>query len=129
MVHLSNAPDTIKILSDWLYRRGFAVLEQRADGVHHQLLVLARDQWKVRLLNDRGDWSIAVAFGDGEWIHPDVWEACLENFPLAGELSGLDHQVEFLQQRLPDMKSVAGPEVERELRHIGEEYMRRSLGI
>lgn len=126
---LSELPSTIKTLFNWLEKTGFTILEERREDSHNQLVVLDREGARVRLLADRSEWSIALSFSLGEWTHPDVWEAYLDQFPLAGDLSNLDHQVQFLQERMHEMIAAANTTVEKELRRIDEEYMRRRLGI
>lgn len=129
--HVNDAklPPTVSSVLDILNDLGFRVVEQREDGTHNRLFILARDECRVRLLSDRGEWSLAVAFGAGEWIHPDVWEAYLDKFPLAGDLSDLAHQIRFLRQRFDEISAASSPDVEDELAAIGEEYMRRRLGL
>jgi hypothetical protein len=130
-MNVTGMPKPIRELVGWLERDGFHMVEERSDDSYNQLRVLARGPCRIRILVDRGDWSIEIAPSSGEWMHPDVWEAYLDEFPLAGDLSNLEHQARFLEQRLPEIIQVAeqNPDAEAELLAMDEEYMRRWLGV
>jgi hypothetical protein len=115
-------------LYEFLLLQGFQEVERRYDDAHNRLVVLEHEECRVRLVAHRGEWSIAVSLSGREWIHPDVWESYLDDFPLAGDLSDLDHQVQFLKRRLDELRRHGSAEVEAELLRTGEEYMRRRLG-
>jgi hypothetical protein len=122
-------PENIRGFLRWLEGTGFTVTEERGEGMVNRRVVLGNEELSVEIVADRGEWSIALAFSPDRWMHPDVWESYLEGFPLAGDPSSLDHQIEFVQRNLSRIAATASPQVEDELARIGEEYMRRRLGI
>jgi len=129
MMELDEMPNSVRELVTWLQEQGFALSEeQRKDG-NNQRLVFERDGWRIEVVADRADWSVAVASPGGRFVHPDIWEAYLDGFPLAGDLSPLQHQIEFVRQDLERIRAAAGPDVDRELKRMDEEYSRRLLGI
>jgi hypothetical protein len=128
-MNTSNFPQAVGKLYEWLVSQGFSVVEEREDGSQNRLVVLERDKCRIRLLTDRSECSVAVSFSGRDWIHPDVWESYLDDFPLAGDLSALEDQVRFLMKRLMEITQRASPDVDAELLRIGDEYMRRRLGV
>lgn len=129
---LGDPPSPISEIMAWLRGEGFESSEQLSSGPANHLVVLEHDGARVRVLSDRGEWSLGLSFvGFDDWYHSDVLEAYLDDFPLAGDLSDLAHQVEFIQQRLSEASErlAADPGAEKTLQVVGEEYMRRRLGI
>ena len=128
-MNADDFPEDIRGFLRWLEGSGFTVMEERGEGSVNRRVVLRNEDLGVEIVADRGIWSIALASSPDRWIHPDVWESYLEGFPLAGDPSSLEHQIDFVQRNMPRIAATASPEVEEELGRIGEEYMRRRLGI
>jgi hypothetical protein len=67
----------------------------------------------------------------GRTFHPEQWEAWLDGYPLAGELCGIGHQVEFITQRWDTAieRARAHPEAEGEVAAIGDDWVQRRFGF
>lgn len=126
------APEVIGKLLDWLSDEGFAVVAQQASGRANQFARFTGADRVVTITADRGAWSLSAGLeGMDSEFHPDEWEAWLDGFDLAGELSTLEHQVDFLTSRwscaLAAARTIA--HAEDEIRAIGRDYMYRRFGF
>jgi hypothetical protein len=131
MLDLSIAPDPVCRLVGWLGENGLKVRSEQADGSLNQHAVWENDSLRVEVTADRGDWSVAIGTPNmSETFHPDEFEAWIDGFPLAGDLSDLDHQVEFITSRWSQVRAavVGAPRAEDEVRAIGQDYVRRRFG-
>jgi hypothetical protein len=84
----------------------------------------------VRINADRGHWSLTLRFGRmTRWITPEAWRSYLDRVPM--EIQGMEQRVSFVEHRVNDMARAVrnDPDVESTLVGIGEEYMRRKLGL
>jgi hypothetical protein len=64
----SHDDATIADLRKWLIEHGFVVVEEqyKPEAFGNQLVTLSRPT-AVRLVRDRGDWSIELMGSDGQW--------------------------------------------------------------
>lgn len=79
-VGTTTLPSPIQQLREQLEELGFwfAEEEHRDDGFGDLFLVLTRRGLGVRLIRDRGQWSVEVSGSDlNEWFAPMVWRAYL----------------------------------------------------
>ena len=131
MVH-PDAPPPIRRLCDWLEGCGFAVVAEQSAGPSNQFTQFNRDGDMITVVCDRGAWSLSArAAGMSAEFHPDEWEAWRDGFDLAGELSSLDHQVDFLIDRWSAVVESASrvPGAEDAIREIGRDYVNRRFGF
>ena len=131
MLELAEAPDSILRLVRWLGEHGLATAHEQANGRFNQHAVWVGDSLRVELTQDRGVWSVSIGSPTmSETFHPDEFEAWIDGFPLAGDLSGLDHQVEFITERWAEVETAlqSSADAESELRAIGQDYVRRRFG-
>lgn len=132
MLDLSLAPPSIVRLVAWLHSEGYSIVsEQRAER-NNQFAEYRCGSRVIGLTADRGEWSITGGTSSmTDCFHPDEWEAFLDGFELAGDLSDLDHQVDFVTGRWRDAIRIANqqPGAESELRLIGRDYVRRRFGF
>lgn len=131
MLDLASAPDSIGRLVRWLDANGLATTREQTEGRFNQYVVWVGDSLRVEVTRDRGVWSIAVGLPSmSETFHSDEFEAWLDGFPLAGELSDIDHQVEFITTRWNEVEIavLANPDAENEIKAIGQAYVRRRFG-
>ena len=127
-----EAPAEISLFLDQLEKRGFRWTANERIDEFNQMVVLTNGVWEIDVIADRGEWSLGVRpRGYSLWLHPDVLEAYLEGFDLAGDFSPISHQTKFLLDVLTSEVAgqlrVAG--VQGALRSLGEDYMRRGLGL
>ena len=128
---LSEAPEPICRLIDWLVGNGLQVTYERADGAFNQFARWENDCLRLEMTADRGEWSVAIGTPDmSETFHPDQFEAWIGDFPLVGDLSALYHQVDFITARWPQIGAAVrkAPRAEEEIREIGRDYVRRRFG-
>lgn len=131
MLDLASAPAPVRRLVIWLDENGFETTQEQADGPFNQHSVWVGDSLRVEVTQDRGVWSMAVGSPTmSDTYHPDEFEAWIDGFPLAGDLSDLDHQVEFITARWAEVDTSvrASSDAESELRTIGQDYVRRRFG-
>ena len=135
MLDLQRAPESIAPFLDWLERSGFRLVEytQKEPGdFYNQYAVYDRDGVRVVFQVDRGDWGVVVAApGFDEPRGADVWEAYLDDFEPAGDLSSLEQQIDFLTRRMNEAVRAAtdDPTCEAKLKAISLDWGRRRLGI
>lgn len=131
-INLSTAPPAVVQLVNWLIEDGFVLVHRQSSGVANQFAQYRGGGRSVSVTADRGDWSLTAGLSEmGTEFHPDEWEAWLDRFDLAGELSPLDHQVSFLTGRWASAIALAqaNPMAESEIRKIGSDYMFRRFGF
>jgi hypothetical protein len=127
-----SPPEPILCLLEWLDHGDFEIVEQQSSGSANQYARFKHGGCTVSVSRDRGEWSLSAGMDRmEEEFHPDEWEAWLDGFDLAGELSTLDHQVTFLIERWPEAleKAEADPGAEAEIRDIGRDYVSRRFGF
>jgi len=132
MLDLSLAPPPIHRLVAWLHSEGCSIVSEQAAGRNDQFAEFRCASRIIGPTADRGEWSITVATAAmTDRFHPDEWEAFLDGFELAGELSDLDHQVDFIVGRWQTAirKANQEPSAESDLRLIGQGYVHRRLGL
>jgi hypothetical protein len=131
VLDLAAAPPSVQRLGEWLNAEGFVVSREQHSGVNNRYAELRDESRRVELTTDRGDWSLAIGIvGMSDTYHPDEWEAWLDGFELAGDLSSLDHQVEFIIERWGEAIAAARmlDDAEAQIRAIGVDYVRRRFG-
>ncbi len=130
MLDLSSAPPAIPKLISWLLTKGFVLSEERSsDRSNQYALYLKRDQL-VKITASRGEWSLGIGMW-GQTVHPEQWEAWLEGYPLAGELAGLDQQVDFITRRWEAAIEQAQERdgAQSEIAEIGDDWVQRRFGF
>lgn len=128
---LTAAPDSVRRLVMWLDANGLETAHEEMGGPFNQYAVWVGDSLRVEVTQDRGVWSVAVGTPTmSETFHPDEFEAWIDGFLLAGDLSDLDHQVKFITMRWAEVEAAlrASPDAESELRAIGQDFVRRRFG-
>ena len=131
MIELADAPDPVRRLVRWLNERGLEIATEQTGGRFNQHAVWVGGSIRVELTQDRGVWSVAVGSPTmSATYHPDEFEAWIDGFPLAGDLSDLDHQVEFITERWAEVEAALqlSGDAEGALRAIGQDYVRRRFG-
>lgn len=131
MLDLALAPPAVRRLVEWLLAEGFLLKHEQRAGVSNQFVKFGRRALVVDVTADRGDWSVGIGLDTmSDTYHPDEWEAWLDRFELAGELSDLEHQVEFVTTRWVDaaMSAQRLSDAEQQIRAIGIDYVRRRFG-
>jgi hypothetical protein len=127
-------PEGIQDFLEWLTSVGFVIEEDLYDpaAFGNRELELSRGDCRIQLLSDRGEWTIGIrASRDAlDWSHPDAWVAFLGDFPLAGDLSELDHQTHFIKTRLDEIEALAAkPGTIDKVVEIGHDYVEWRFGI
>jgi hypothetical protein len=133
-------PDTPAVLDDLygvLLAEGFEVVENRRGGIGGLQVTLrgpmdsaGMPQSEVQISADCGHWTVGLRFaGMTRFIDPRVWTAYLDGTPIAEP--DVSDQARFVGTRLSDAASVAAinRDIESELVQLGEDYMRRRLGM
>lgn len=131
MLDLTSAPPAVGRLVEWLTAQRFDLDREQLGGINNQFARFRRTPLVVEVTADRGDWSVGIGLDTmNATFHPDEWEAWHDHFELAGDLSDLDHQVEFITRR---WAGVAGSATRRsgaeaQIRAIGVDFVRRRFG-
>lgn len=131
MLDLISAPTSVHRLVEWLLNEGFRLEREQLGGTNNQFARFCRSPLVVEVTADRGDWSIGIGLGSmSATYHPDEWEAWHGRFDLAGDLSDLDHQIDFVTTRWLEVAADAGhsSDTEAQIRAIGVDFVRRRFG-
>ena len=131
MLDLISAPTSVHRLVEWLLNEGFHLEREQLGGTNSQFARFSRRPLVVEVTADRGDWSIGIGLEFMSALyHADEWEAWHGHFELAGDLSDLDHQVDFVTTRWPEVAASAGrsADAEAQIRAIGVDFVRRRFG-
>jgi hypothetical protein len=131
MLDLISAPSSVHRLVKWLLNEGFRLEREQLGGTNNQFARFCRSPHVVEVTADRGDWSISIGLESmSATYHPDEWEAWHGHFDLAGDLSDLDHQIDFVTKRWFEVAANAGhgSDAEAQIRAIGVDFVRRRFG-
>jgi hypothetical protein len=131
MLDLTSASPSVHRLVEWLLNEVFRLEREQIGGTNNQFARFRRSPLVVDVTADRGDWSIGIGLESmSATYHPDEWEAWQDNFDLADDLSDLDHQIDFVTTRWPDIAANAGhsADAEAQIRAIGVDFVRRRFG-
>lgn len=131
MLDLISAPPSVHRLVEWLRNERFRLEHEQLGGTNNQFARFCRSPLVVEITADRGDWSIGIGLESmSATYHPDEWEAWHGHFDLAGDLSDLDHQIDFVTARWPAVAANArhSSDAEAQIRAIGVDFVRRRLG-
>lgn len=135
---MADTPSVVDDLYATLLAQGFEVVEERRGGTGAVLVTLRgplagsirHPSADVQISADRGQWTVALRFnGMSRFIDPRIWVAYLDDAaidePDVGQQAGL------IATRLVDAAEAvhADPGLEAQLVRLGEEYMRRQLGL
>jgi hypothetical protein len=106
----TQLPAPLETLRAVLEERGFWLAEQehREDSFGDTFLVLVRRGLSVRIVRDRGQWSVEVSGpGGDQWFSPMVWRTYLDGD--AGDVAtpALDEQCQLVSKRLDEMQAAA----------------------
>lgn len=132
MLDLEDAPAPIGPFLEWMDRAGFRLTKETSRDCYNQYAVYERDGIRFIFQVDRGDWTFAMAApGFSEPRGADVWEAYLDNYEPAGELSSLEYQIDFITRRMDEALRAAAkdPTCEAKLKAISTDWGRRYLGL
>ena len=135
---MADIPSVVDDLYATLLAEGFEVVEERRGGMGAVLVRLrgrvpgsiTHPAADVQISADRGQWTVALRFnGMSRFIDPRVWAAYLDAAPI--DEPDVGQQAGFVATRLVDAAEAvhADPGLEAELVRMGEEYMRRQLGL
>lgn len=134
---MSDTPSIVDDLYDLLLSEGFVVIEDVRGDMGGLLLTIKgpvsdadRSEAEIQISADRGHWAIGLRFeGMSRFIDPRVWAAYLNQTPI-GE-PDVDRQASFVAERLADASKAlkANPDLEGNLVRLGEDHMRRRLGM
>jgi len=93
----------------WLAAHGFVVVNQPAlhEEAGVQMSDLARPPLRVRLVNDRGSWSMEVAGPDGHWIDLELWRDLLDGGAYSAGPNAFADCVAILRDRLEEIAALA----------------------
>lgn len=96
-------------LRAWLLDRGFVVVSEPSlqEGAGVAMTDLERPPLRVRLVNDRGAWSLEVAGPDGHWIDLELWRDHLDGSGYSAGPSTFVDCVSILRARLDEIVAVA----------------------
>lgn len=130
MLDLSRAPARVRQLLAWLVDQDFQVTGEEIGDSFNQNVIFTADDRTVRVNATRGDWALGIGLG-GETFHPEQWEAWLDDYPLAGDLADLDHQVGFIVHRWQTAieQACERPGAIDEIRAIGDDWVFRKFGF
>lgn len=131
MLDLISAPTSVHRLVEWLLRERFRLEREQLGGVNNQFARFRRSPHVVEITADRGDWSIGIGLESmSATYHSDEWEAWHGHFDLAGDLSDLDHQIDFVTTLWPEVAANAqhSSDAEAQIRAIGVDFVRRRFG-
>jgi hypothetical protein len=95
-------------LRAWLQDRGFVVLSDHYDPEHFgdQVVQLARPLG-IRLVRDRGEWSVDVVGADGEWIDIHRWRGATRS--QRSEPPSAAEQAQRLREVLDEIEAPSAP--------------------
>ncbi len=96
-------------LQGWLLARGFVAVNEPTlhEEAAVQMVDLARLPLRVRLVSDRGAWSIEVAGPDGHWIDLELWRDFLDGSAYSAGPSSFPDCVAILRARLEEISALA----------------------
>lgn len=131
-------PEPVVDLYATLLSWGFRVLATRRGGmggIEVEMAGLVTDRSRkvsaaVNINADRGIWMLTLSFGDmNRGITPGAWKAYLDGESM--EERSLAEQVSFIRDRIHEMAAAVkrNPKVESELIRVGDDFMRRKLGL
>lgn len=134
MLDHTHAPAVVVPFVEWLERAGFELTKyMRHDWLFgNQFAVFERDGIRFEFVVDRGDWTVSMAApGFSDTYLADSWEAYLDDYPLAGDLSAIDRDIDFFTRRLDEALRAAAddPTCETKMKADGTDWVRRRLGI
>lgn len=125
-------PTSIERLTAWARASGFRVASEEFGDSQNQHVVLRSRHHRLEVTKDRGEWSIALGTSRlADLYSPDEWRAWAEDFPLAGDPSSLDDQVDFIVSKWLEVAKFADGSAnsEDQLRAIGRDYIEREFAI
>ncbi len=97
-------------LQAWLVgERGFVVVNEPSlhDEAAVRIVDLARPPIIVRLVTDRGLWSIEVAGPDGHWVDLELWRDYLDGCGYSAGPSAFADCARILRARLDEITALA----------------------
>jgi hypothetical protein len=96
-------------LQGWLLARGFVAVSESTlhEGAAVRMVDLARQPLRVRLVSDRGAWSMEVAGPDGHWIDLELWRDFLDGSAYSAGPSSFADCVAILRARLEEISALA----------------------
>lgn len=131
-------PGPIAALYTTLLSRGFEVVSEQQGAMGGVDVVMSgtisdRSRTVPAFVNinaDRGRWMVTAKFAEmSRWITTAAWKARLDDEPMAEQ----DHaeQTAFIRDRIREMATAVDrdPDIESALIRIGEDFMRRKLGL
>lgn len=135
---MADTPSVIDDLYDSLLAEGFEVVEDRRGGMAALHVVLigpvpgaaSYPSAAVQISADRGHWTLALRFnGMSQFIDPRVWAAYLDDGAI--DEPDVGQQAGFVATRLVEAAEAVkyDPALEPKLVRMGEEHMRRQLGL
>jgi len=113
-VGTTTLPSPIQQLREQLEELGFWLAEEehRDDGFGDLFLVLTRRGLGVRLIRDRGQWSVEVSGSDlNEWFAPMVWRAYLNQRVGDVATPTLDEQCQLVLDDVGRMQAAISTDV------------------
>ena len=131
MLELTSAPPTVGRLVEWLTAQRFDLEREQLSGINNQFARFRRTPLVVEITADRGDWSVGLGLDTMDaTYHPDEWEAWHNHVELAGDLSDIDHQVEFITTQWAGVagRAMRRSDAEPQIRAIGVDFVRRRFG-
>jgi hypothetical protein len=101
--------DLARQVQGWLLARGFVAVNERTldEEAAVRMVDLARRPLRVRLVSDRGAWSMEVAGPDGHWIDLELWRDLLDGVPYSAGPSSFADCVAILRARLEEISALA----------------------
>jgi hypothetical protein len=101
--------DLARQLQGWLLARGFVAVNERTldEEAAVRMVDLARRPLRVRLVSDRGAWSMEVAGPDGHWIDLELWRDLLDGVAYSAGPSSFADCVAILRARLEEISALA----------------------
>lgn len=138
----SDSPTSIGELLEQLPQVGFNVVAERysAESFGNRVTVLERDPVAIRMLKDRGIWTVDVAGprtvtteGGDFWFSSGVWQAYLDSTDPPIKAMPLDQEIIFVKDRWQDVESAFRNDKDldddlRSIRKEGAEARRRLRG-
>ncbi len=126
-------PEELAALTRWLTSEGFALAEQQSsEAFGDRLLIYKREACRVRLIRDRGQWSLEInGSGQNGWFEAEIWRSCLEGEnPSTGSIP-LSEQATYLRKSLTQIEDALlnDPEIDDCLRQRGLWRTRAILGL
>lgn len=103
-----DVPTEIDDLRSGLTEAGFTVAEELASSSFGDLAVtFRRGILEVRVVRDRGQWSIEIAGPATGFYDPDIWRACLEGRAAPLDPAPLADQAAFVLGHLDELGRAA----------------------